>query len=85
MTESENNRFAHDLRNSLSAIYSYTQMLELLLDTPTTTKELDIARSINESAKKMNALIKAHEDTFRSKSAVPVTINNLSEKEGSAR
>ena len=62
--ESQNNSFAHDLRNSLSAIYSYTQILELMLDTPTTQKELDIAKSIRESAKKMNELITLHEEAF---------------------
>ena len=83
--ESENNRFAHDLRNSLSAIYSYTQMLELMLDTPSTQKERDIAKSICESAMQMNALIKAHEVAFRGETPATVSMEYLPETEGLSR
>ena len=80
--ESENNRFAHDLRNGLSAIYSYTQMLEIMLDTPSTQKERDIAKSICESAKQMNALIKAYEVAFRGETPATVSMEYLAEAEG---
>ena len=62
--ESDNSQFTHDLRNSLSAIYSYVQILELMLDSEATQKELEIAKSIGVSAKKMNDIIKAHEEVL---------------------
>ncbi len=80
--DSQNSRFAHDLRNSLSVIYSYTQMLEHMLDTKATQKELDIAKSIRASAKKMNALICSHEEGLLSPSEAAATNARTAETEG---
>lgn len=63
--EAKNSKFSHDLRNSLSVIYTNAQILEFMLDKPETQKELEIVRSIHEASKKMTALIKLHEEDTR--------------------
>jgi light-regulated signal transduction histidine kinase (bacteriophytochrome) len=50
-------KFSHDLRNMMSAIYTYAQVLELSLEGTNMEKEMDIVRAINDSVKKMDALI----------------------------
>jgi signal transduction histidine kinase len=50
-------RLAHDLRNSLSVIYSYVQLLELSLTKLQLEKEVRISQVIAREVKKMNVMI----------------------------
>lgn len=50
-------RFSHDLRNTLSVIFNYTQVLEMSLQKSGTEKDIEITKHIIESIKKMDALI----------------------------
>lgn len=56
-TSLELQSLAHDLRNSLSSIYSYAQILELSLLKHDMQKEVLIAQNICESIKQMTQLI----------------------------
>jgi len=58
-------RFAHDLRNALSALYSYAQLLEMSLQKPGLEEELKIAEAIGESVRKMDALISERVDALQ--------------------
>jgi len=57
MNETEIKQLAHDLRNELSGIYSYAQILETSFNTIETQKELEIARAISTSVESMITLI----------------------------
>ncbi len=48
---------AHDMRNALSGMYAYVQVLELALAKPGLEQELQITKTITELAQKMDALI----------------------------
>jgi signal transduction histidine kinase len=60
--QAEMRHFSHELRNMLSAIYTYAQVLELTLEKNNMKKETDIAHSIVDSVKDMEALIKEELD-----------------------
>ncbi len=57
MNEDEIKQLAHDLRNELSSMYSYAQLLELSLDTPDSQKESILAKGISTSVRNMIALV----------------------------
>ena len=48
---------AHDLRNALSSIYGYAQLLELMLQKHGMEKELKSAQALVEAVKNMEGLI----------------------------
>jgi nitrogen-specific signal transduction histidine kinase len=50
-------RLAHDLRNVMSAIYSYAQILELSLTSLQLEKEMKIANKITNEIRKVNSMI----------------------------
>ncbi|MBA3788920.1 hypothetical protein H0X32_00810 [Patescibacteria group bacterium] len=50
-------RLAHDLRNDLSVIYCYAQILEVSLSKQKMDKDKELARIICNSIKKMEMLI----------------------------
>lgn len=56
-TLKEMQRLAHDLRNSLSSMYTYAQLLELSLSEQDRQREKQFATSICESIEKMKDLI----------------------------
>ncbi len=57
-------RFAHDLRNSLSAILSYAQVLDISLSEQKMNKEADAARAICDAVMKMDLLITEQVEKF---------------------
>jgi|GEM_PF-2666156 len=63
-TVAELHRLAHDLRNALSSIYSYSQLLQLALSKKGMSEEEKIAGSIRKAAKKMDAMITERVNRF---------------------
>jgi nitrogen-specific signal transduction histidine kinase len=63
MNESEIKQLAHDLRNELSSIYGYAQILETSFNSPDTQKELEISQAIGTCVKKMTVLITEQMDS----------------------
>ncbi len=61
----EIHRFAHDLRNSLSAILSYAQVLDFSLSEQKMNREAQAARAICDSVKKMELLITERLEMFK--------------------
>lgn len=55
--QAENRKLAHDLRNTLSPILLYAQILEVSLEKLSLEHELETARLISDSVKEMDALI----------------------------
>ncbi len=66
-SSNELRRLSHDLKNALSAIYSYAQLLEFTLSKKHMTGEQRIAASICESAKKMDTMITDRIKDFNSR------------------
>jgi signal transduction histidine kinase len=62
---SEMQRFAHDLRNTLSAVYTYAQILRMSLDKPGSENELKLAKSIEESVQDVENLIRTRLDEHK--------------------
>ncbi len=62
-TKKEIHALIHDLRNLLSAIYNFTQILELSFSTHEMEKEKKIVQHIYESAQKMEHLMRVHTDS----------------------
>jgi signal transduction histidine kinase len=56
---------SHDLRNALSVLYSYTQLLELTLGKPETAEEQKTASELSASVKDMEALLQTHVDELK--------------------
>lgn len=54
---SEMQQLAHDLRNALSSIYGYAQLLELSLSKQGLEQEHKTATALLEAARKMQAMI----------------------------
>ena len=61
INKTEIKQIAHDLRNELSIIYSYAQILEMSLKS-SAAEELKLAQAISNSVKKMTALINERMD-----------------------
>ena len=59
-------QFSHDLRNELGTLYNYVQLLELSLTKKGVGKEVDIAREIAKSVKKIESLIEERIDSVSS-------------------
>ena len=64
-TPSEMHRFAHDLRNTLSAVYTYAQILRMSLDKPGSENELKLAKAIEESVQDVENLIRTRLDEHK--------------------
>jgi signal transduction histidine kinase len=56
---------SHDLRNALSVIYSYAQLLELSLERPDTREELASAQGLSHAVKDMEALLTERVDELK--------------------
>lgn len=53
----EASKFAHDMRNVLSIVFTNAQILELILEKAGSEDERKIAHAISESVAEMNAMI----------------------------